>query len=363
MRQAHDHPLSALEPRREKVRVESEAVISGVVAAVVTSLVSIAVFANTYSALWGGVSVGLVAAIAVLISGALVGGYAYVRSLKSPHNANRARTRSWKFVLDVSVVAVVHAVIGAILMVAIFLLLQRSFEGLKVDVYVSVASVAMASGLCGYWIFLSASRITTSKLSSLLVAFMATATIMSMATSQDPKWWEYHFSQLGTLGSFSSTLFNTSLIIAGLFVTTFSLYLHNDLSRLLAQGTLKRAWAPKFVSTTFAAMGVMLAGVGVFPLTFSVTLHNLCAAGMALTFSLLLITSPFALSGMPRRLYIFCAGTLLVLIAAFLLFEPVGYFNLTAFELVAFVAIFGWIAVFIRFVNALVEDEAELVHT
>ena len=49
-----------------------------------------------------------------------------------------------------------------------------------------------------------------------------------------------------------------------------------------------------------------------------------------------------------------------MLIASFLLFSPVAYYNLTAFELIAFSIIFGWISVFIRFVNALaVADPAE----
>jgi hypothetical protein len=42
-----------------------------------------------------------------------------------------------------------------------------------------------------------------------------------------------------------------------------------------------------------------------------------------------------------------------LLLASALLFEPVAYYNLTAFELAAFSIIFGWIAVFIRFVSAL----------
>ena len=40
-----------------------------------------------------------------------------------------------------------------------------------------------------------------------------------------------------------------------------------------------------------------------------------------------------------------------------LLFEPIAYYNLTAFELAAFSIIFGWISVFIRFVSALTVAE------
>ena len=49
----------------------------------------------------------------------------------------------------------------------------------------------------------------------------------------------------------------------------------------------------------------------------------------------------------------FCTGGIVLLLASAILFEPIGYYNLTAFELAAFSIIFGWISVFIRFVSAL----------
>ena len=82
-------------------------------------------------------------------------------------------------------------------------------------------------------------------------------------------------------------------------------------------------------------------------------LHNLCATGMAIAFSVMVLGSPRILAGLPRRFFVFCIGTFVVLIGSFLLFEPVGYYNLTALELIAFSIIFGWISVFIRFINAL----------
>ena len=65
---------------------------------------------------------------------------------------------------------------------------------------------------------------------------MASATLASMATAQDPQWWEYHFSQLGTADDFSSSLFNLALIIGGAFVTTFALYVDRDLTHPRSTG-------------------------------------------------------------------------------------------------------------------------------
>ena len=211
----------------------------------------------------------------------------------------------------------------------------------------------MASGLAGYWIYLSVSSITTPKLAMLLIVFMASATLASMATAQDPQWWEYHFSQLGTAEDFSSSLFNLALIIGGAFVTTFALYVDRDLTTLVRQGVLERASAPRVVSVVFIVMGVLLAGVGLVPVNVSTPIHNFCAVGMSISFLTLLIGSPWILRGMPKRFFVFCTGGVVLLLASAVLFEPIGYYNLTAFELAAFSIIFGWISVFIRFVSAL----------
>ena len=167
----------------------------------------------------------------------------------------------------------------------------------------------------------------------------------------------YYFSQLGTFGDRSSSLFNLTLIIAGVLVTTFALYLQRDLQVLVDRGVLVKKSAPRTVSIVFAVMGVMLACVGVFPLTVSVLLHNLSAMGMAVAFLALLFASPWILTGLPRRFFVVCAGFAVALIGGALLFEPVQYYNLTAFELVAFAIIFAWIAIFIRFISALADEE------
>ncbi|WP_136709059.1 DUF998 domain-containing protein [Agromyces sp. H66] len=340
-------------PPQRRIAVETEALVAGAIAAATSGIVAAFVFAGGLWPLWGGLSVGIVAAVAVLVTGVALGVTGYWRARNLPGQEWRHALRPWKFTIDVATVSAVHAIIGTILTISTFVLLQRSFEGLVVDAWIGMGGTAAAAGLLGYWTYLSVSSITTNKLATLLVVFMATSTLASMATSQDPQWWEYHFSQLGTADDFSSTLFNITLIIAGAFVTTFALYVDRDLSTLVHQGVLEHAWAPRVVSIVFIVMGVMLACVGLFPLNVSMLLHNSSAIGMSLSFLGLLIASPWVLRGMPRRFFVFCGVTVAVLLGGALLFEPVAYWNLTAFELLAFSLIFGWIAVFIRFVDAL----------
>lgn len=347
----YSEPVSA----ESQVAVESEAILTGFIAGACMAIVTAAIFAQTNPPLWGGWSVGAIAAAATAVAGLLVGITGYIRSFQLEGRQWRRQAARWKLIVDILTVGLVHAVLGAVVVATVFVLLQRSFEGLLVDGFAATGAVGITVGLASYWIYLSVVATTTRKLTTLLMMFVASATLMSMATAQDPAWWEYHFSQLGTFGDFSSSLFNIALIIAGFFVTTFSVYLHRDLATLVARGRLSYERAPALISGAFLVMGLLLAGVGVFPLTLSMLLHNICAAGMSLVFAVMLVSSPFVLRGMPRRFFVFCVASFALLIFAFLLFEPVGYYNLTAFELAAFAIIFGWISVLIRFADALAE--------
>ncbi len=116
------------------------------------------------------------------------------------------------------------------------------------------------------------------------------------------------------------------------------------------QGRLSNRSSPRTVSTLFVVMGVMLACVGIFPVDVNLLLHNLSASGMAVMFLVLLIGGPRFLRGMPRTYFVSAwsfLGALVVSIIAFV----TTYFSLTAFEIIVFALIFGWIAVFIRFLG------------
>jgi hypothetical membrane protein len=353
---AESAPLAIRSENRTAVGAESEALITGIAAAILGAIIGGIVFAGGSPSIWGGWSIGLLAAIVVIVLGVITSYIGYWRSRHLPGQEWRLGLAPWKFILDATNVAAVHALIAGIATIAVFVLLALSFRGVVLDGWVSAAAVGAAAGLTTAWIYGSVSNIDTAKLSALLVTFIAITTLTSMATASDPQWWEYHFSLLGTLGDTSASLFNISLIIAGLLVTTFSLYLHRDILALADLGVLRYRWSARTISTLFIIMGFMLAGVGVFPLTVSVLLHNLCAAGMSVAFGLLLIASPFLLRGMPWTYHLVTGLFLLGMIVSVILFAGTGYFNLTFFELVVFMIIFGWIATFIRFLTATVEQ-------
>lgn len=293
---------------------------------------------------------GLLAAIGAAVVAAAASGTGYWRSRNRPGQEWRRALPSWKFTVNTLSVVIVHTALAFLATYAGYRLLGLGFIGLPVITFWAIVLMAVTLGLSAYIVYLSVSRMTTQRMSTLLMAFIVIGTLTAMITSPDPEWWKVHFSELGTFDDLSSFVFNGTLIAGGLLVTTFAVYIGNDLQRLSDAGVLANPRGPRIVSTLFVIMGIMLAFVGIVPVDVSLLIHNLSATGMAVMFLALLFAGPGLLRGMPRAYFISSWAFLTATVASVVLFV-VTYFSLTAFEIIVFALIFGWIAVFIRFLG------------
>jgi hypothetical membrane protein len=294
-------------------------------------------------AVWAAAGATVVAAVAATAE--------YWRARHRPGQEWRQSLPSWKFIVNTVSVVIVHAALAFVAVYALYRVLAMGFIGLPIVTFWAVVLMAVTLGLTAYVVFLSVAQMTTQRMSSLLMAFIVLGTLSAMVTTPDPEWWMVHFSHLGTFDDLSSWIFNGTLIAGGLLVTTFAVYIANDMHALTAAGRLSNRASPRTVSTLFVVMGVMLAGVGIFPVDVNMLLHNVSASGMAIMFMVLLIGGPKLLRGMPRTYFVSAWSFLGALVASIVLFITT-YFALTAFEIIVFALIFGWIAVFIRFLSA-----------
>lgn len=335
-------------------RAESEAVYlafaGGALGAVYGFVVSLVASSLTLAgddpfAVWAAIGAGVVGAASSTI------GYWHARS--RPGQEWRRSLRPWKFTVNTISVVIVHTVLAFLATYALYRVLALGFIGLPVITFWSVLLMAVTLGLATYITYLSSSSMTTQRMSSLLMAFIVIGTLTAMVTTPDPEWWTVHFSQLGTFDALSSWVFNGTLIAGGLLVTTFAVYISNDMGNLVEAGVLSNPRGARVVPVLFVVMGVMLACVGIFPVDVNLALHNISASGMAAMFLVLLVSGPNLLRGMPRTYFVASWSFFAATIASVILFIPaVGFFSLTAFEIIVFALIFGWIAVFIRFLEA-----------
>ncbi|MFG6492768.1 hypothetical protein [Microbacterium sp. P03] len=337
----HERPVFA--------RVEGQAVYAAYSAGVLGAVVGLIIGLTDASLpLSGNSSFGTLIALFAAAAAAVVSATGYWRSRTAPGQEWRLALSPVRFGVNAVSVVIVHTVLAVLATLVLFVVLGRAFIGLPVQPFWSTVLSAVVLGLVAYLVFLSVARMTTQRMSSLLMVFIVLGSLTAMVTTPDPRWWLVHFSHLGTFDDISSVVFNGTLIAGGLLVTTFAVYLANDM-RALGDAFLHPRAVP-VVSTMFVIMGVMLAGVGVFPVDDHLLLHNLSAMGLAVVYIGLLAAGPRVLRGMPRAYFLASWGFLASVIVSLVLFI-VGYFGLTAFEIIVFALIFGWIAVFIRFLG------------
>jgi len=244
---------------------------------------------------------------------------------------------------DLTAIAFAHAAIAYLGWLGIAELLERSFIGAPVFAFPGAVLVSVAFALTAYVTFLSAVALTPMVLSLVLAVFLVVGAFAAMLASSDPDWWRDNLSALGMSSNSASIAFNMTLIIAGIMVTTISRYATAGLpvddekarrGRFVVRGGL-------------ILMGIFLACVGIFPVDEFFLLHNTVATGMAVVFAVVVVGLPWFLASIPRVFVLF--GWAYVLVIALLgAFFAVGYYNLTAVELIAAVLIFSWIIVFLR---------------
>ena len=351
--------LAPVDSTAPSLRVVNEGLGAGATAGILGAILGL-----VFTWLWpdmplsGPGSFGEVSAIAAGAVTAISTSTGYWRSRHSPGQEWRLTLAPWKFGVNAVSVVLVHTILAVLATIAGYFILGQGFIGLTMVPFWAAVLLAINLGLSAHISYLSASRMTTQRMSSLLMTFMLIGALTAMVTTPDPEWWKLHFSHLGSFeDSISSWIFNGTLIAGGLLVTTFGVYVAHDMHELVDRGILKRANAPRIVSVVFVIMGIMLAGVGLVPVDVNLLIHNLSATGMAIVFIGLLLSAPRVLKGMPRTFFVVTWSffTALILSIAFFVTQ---FFGLTAFEIIVFALVFAWIAVFIRFLGLAAQQSA-----
>lgn len=337
--------------------VESRAIYLALALGFVGAIVGfIATRVDPHLALAGPGSFGLVAACGATIVAAVTSAVGYWRSQNSGGQEWRRELKPATAAVTVIAVVIANTALAFLATYVGFLVLSLGLVGLPVLGFFGAAMMAFTFGVCGYMVFRSVARTTTQRLTSLLMTFVVMGVLTAAVTTPDPFWWRVHFSQLGTFNDASSWIFNGTLVVGGLLVTTFAVYIWHDMSILASDGHLAERSSPRTVARRFVIMGVMLAGVGLVPVDVSFLVHTVSASGLAVVYLMLLIGGRRHLAGMPST-YFVASWIFLGAIAATVALFFARIFSVTALEIMVFALIFGWISVFIRFLGAVGDDE------
>lgn len=342
--------------RLQAASVESLALGMGALAFVAVGVVAFVVFAGHDLSIAGAGSVGQFAAIACCI--VALASYAAGRVTTwsipwfSHPREHRSRLGAAVEVFDSLAISVAHAVVVLLLWTVLSDVLSRSFQDAQVFALPATLLVGTAAAVTGYYVFLSAANMNPLLLSAVLAVFLVVGALTSMLTASNPHWWKQNLSVLGISDDWSAATFNITVIVGGVIVTAIARYATDSgsLERRPTRGELQ-------VRTGLIIVGAMLACVGLFPVDRFFVLHNTAATGMAVVFCILAVGIRWMMPHLPRTFYVL-GWVFMAVIVLVALFFAVGYYNLTAVELVAAALIFSWIIVFLRITEAASGDRA-----
>ena len=159
---------------------------------------------------------GAVSGLAFLFVAMLIGS----RRMSWQHRMSRFRR-----VVDLVGLTLVHGAISMLATAAVFAVFADAFRALEMDRWAGSFLVAGACAVGAYVAASSAASLTTQSLSMLVAAFLVVGAFTSALTSQDPQWWQAHFSALGAASDASGITFNFTLILTGVVLTTLADFL------------------------------------------------------------------------------------------------------------------------------------------
>ncbi|MCI0159353.1 DUF998 domain-containing protein [Leifsonia shinshuensis] len=349
-----EHRADRLSRRLQVASVESLALGMGALAFVAVGVVAFFVFAGHDLSIAGTGSVGQFAAIACCIVALVAYGSGRITTWSIPWfsrpKEHRSRLGAAVEVFDSLAISVAHAVVVLLLWTVLSDVLARSFQDAQVFALPATLLVGTAAAVSAYYVFLSAANMNPLLLSAVLAIFLVVGALTSMLTASNPHWWKQNLSVLGISDDLSAATFNITVIVGGVLVTAIARYATDSgsLERRPTRGELQ-------VRTGLIVVGAMLACVGLFPVDRFFLLHNTAATGMAVVFCILAIGIRWMMPHLPRAFYVL-GWVFIGVIVLVALFFAVGYYNLTAVELVAAVLIFSWIIVFLRIAEAAGSD-------
>jgi len=321
--------------------LESLALAAGAAAFVGGALVALLVFRLQAAPIAGPGSVGQFSAIAAAVAAilAFVAGRVIVRE-----PGHRIGVLD---VVDVAALAFAHAVIALLTWTLLAVILEKGFIDAEVYPLPIIVVAGAVAAVTAYIVFFSATHFDLQLLALVLAVFLAEGIMASMLTASDPHWWQENLSQLGVSEDLSALAFNLTLIVAGVVVVA--------LARFATRAITAVGGGRGQVRTCLILVGVFLACVGIFHVDDFFWIHTGVASGMGVAFGVLVILLPRWVPGMSRGFY--AVGWLFFAVLLVLgVFYAVGYYTLTAVELVGGILVFAWIILFLRSAAALQQD-------
>ncbi|NMN01499.1 ABC transporter permease [Bifidobacterium panos] len=307
---------------------------------------------------------GLVAACAVFSF--LIGYMSHSRSL----TLKRGWWTPLRRVFESVALSVVYAATTFLSSFALLSAMNQIMGGTIFAGYMSSVCAGFC-GIVGYMTFVQARMMNAKTLASLLPFFVISGVCTAGLTTDDPYWYHNNFSQLGDRTTFAATMFNSTLMLAGVCVIIVSYFAVSELvtterlMRLRHDHTredpnrgydIAHFMARIIVLTALLTLsGLAFIGIGAFRYTPHYLMHNICAKGLPFIMLALFLALPW-LAPRLSRVTMVISDLAALLCAGFWVNMMLGHNTLTNVEALAGMMFLGWFIVFSRQIAAIEAD-------
>lgn len=263
------------------------------------------------------------------------------------------------------------AVYAATAFLSSFLILNiaNGIIGTQMFVGYVVGVCAGMSGVVGYLTVVQAQAMRAKTLAALLPLFVIAGVGGAGMTTDDPWWFVNNFSRLGDRTTFAATMFNTTIILAGVCVIVISYF---SVSELITTYRQRGMWgeAPEIhakrglwvriaiLLTLLVACGICFIGIGSFRQTPHPVIHNTFAFGLPLITGVMLLALPWLVPLFSKAMYVM-SDLIVVIGTAAVIVWRYNITSMTNLELLLGMLFFGWFVVFSRQIAALEADRIQ----
>lgn len=185
-------------------------------------------------------------------------------------------------------------------------------------------------------------------LAYLFGAVICTGSVISGYFDKDQRWLHWHFSRLGEGGTFSASIFNSTLVVSAVIMYFLGLSIARSISKLSGRYDACITNSTRIIRYSTNTVAVCMIGVSLFPFDRYPVLHNILGYSMLLIFLVLSVFVTKTLPAFSRAFNVYSQAIIPIGIFFYCLFFPLGLITLLTFELIIFAVIYIWFISFIK---------------
>ncbi|GEK29279.1 AbrB/MazE/SpoVT family DNA-binding domain-containing protein [Furfurilactobacillus siliginis] len=220
------------------------------------------------------------------------------------------------------------------------------FKGITFDQFTSTFLFFIFVSLINYLMILAVSALSADMIYSLLVSVIVGGALSSMITNSNKRWWEHNLSFLGTAKAANGWTFNVTLMVSALLTVALVDFIFSSLEKKFGH-----SWRLLVLRILLTLTALCLGGVGLFANNgrgWMHLLHDLSARWMVYLLIIIILAIHYLLPHLTREFLLLSYSIGGLLVVTSILFQPIGYLSLTAYEMIGFTIAFSWMVLLLQ---------------